>query len=87
MFVKLYDEKMVFETSSAQNTSCYSTVLKELDSLVSSNKHRNSEPNQIREALMKGYVEMSTINLSICRESLHLEYEAEYTFERLVTGG
>ena len=43
--------------------------------------------NQMREALEKGYVEMSQINLSICSECLHLEYEAEHIVERLVTGG
>ena len=48
-------------------------------------KHMQS--NQIREALMKGYVEMSHINLSICSECLHAEYEAEHMVERLVSGG
>ena len=36
---------------------------------------------------MKGYVEMSHINLSICTECLHAEYEAQHTTERLVSGG
>lgn len=45
------------------------------------------QPNQIREALIKGYVEMSQINLSISSECVHAEYEAEYTVERLVSGG
>lgn len=48
---------------------------------------RHMQPNQIREALMKGYVEMSHINLSICWECLYAEYEAEHTVERLVSGG
>ena len=48
-------------------------------------KHMQS--NQIREALMKGYVEMSHINLSIASECLHAEYEAEHMVERLVSGG
>lgn len=47
----------------------------------------HKQPNQIREALMKGYVEMSQLNLSICRECLHAEYEAEHMVERLVSGG
>jgi len=47
----------------------------------------HKQPNQIREALMKGYVEMSQINLSISSECLHAEYEAEHTVERLVSGG
>lgn len=48
---------------------------------------KRGQLNQIREALIKGYVEMSNINLSICSECLHLEYEAEHIVERLVTGG
>ncbi|MFJ8237697.1 transcriptional regulator [Ureibacillus sp. NPDC094379] len=47
----------------------------------------HKQPNQIREALMKGYVEMSQINLTICSECLHAEYEAEHMVERLVSGG
>lgn len=45
------------------------------------------QPNQIREAMMKGYVEMSSINLSIASECLYAEYEAQHTVERLVSGG
>lgn len=48
---------------------------------------KHAQPNQIREALMKGYVEMSHINLTICSECLHAEYEAEHMVERLVSGG
>ena len=48
---------------------------------------KHMQPNQIREALMKGYVEMSQINLTICSECLHAEYEAEHMVERLVSGG
>ena len=48
---------------------------------------KHKQPNQIREALMKGYVEMSQINLTICSECLHAEYEAEHMVERLVSGG
>lgn len=48
-------------------------------------KHYQS--NQIREAMMKGYVEMSHINLSIASECSHAEYEAEHAVERLVSGG
>jgi len=47
----------------------------------------HKQPNQIREALMKGYVEMSQINLTICSECLQAEYEAEHMVERLVSGG
>lgn len=48
---------------------------------------KHLQPNLIREAMIKGYVEMSHINLSIASECLHLEYEAEHTVERLVSGG
>lgn len=48
---------------------------------------KQGQLNQMREALEKGYMEMSQINLSICSECLHLEYEAEHIVERLVTGG
>ncbi|MBT2571736.1 MULTISPECIES: transcriptional regulator [Planococcaceae] len=41
----------------------------------------------IREAMIKGYVEMSQINLSIACECSHAEYEAEHTTVRLVSGG
>ncbi len=45
------------------------------------------EPDAIREAMMQGYVEMSQINLKIAMECLHVEYEAQHTVERLVSGG
>ena len=48
---------------------------------------KKGQANLIREAMMKGYVEMSHINLSICTECLHAEYEAQHTTERLVSGG
>lgn len=48
---------------------------------------KHEQPNLIREALIKGYVEMSHINLTICSECLHAEYEAEHMVERLVSGG
>lgn len=54
----------------------------------SSNKVKQKQPNQMREALERGYVEMSHINLMICSECLHAEYEAEHMVEqRLVSGG
>lgn len=59
------------------------------EALASASKRREAaskQPNQIREALMKGYVEMSQINLSICSECLHVEYEAQHMVERLVSG-
>ena len=50
------------------------------------NLSRYKQPNHIREALKKGYVEMSHINLLICNECLHAEYEADHMVERLVSG-
>lgn len=47
---------------------------------------RYKQPNYIREALEKGYVEMSHINLSICKECMQAEFEAEHMVERLVSG-
>ena len=54
------------------------------DFVYISTKH---EPDTIREAMMKGYVEMSQINLMIAAECLHVEFEAQHTMERLVSGG
>ena len=45
------------------------------------------ESDTIREEMMKGYVEMSQINLKIATEYLHVEFEAQHTVERLVSGG
>ena len=48
---------------------------------------KQEQQKQIREALMKGYVEMAHINLTICTECQYAEYEAQHTTERLVSGG
>ncbi len=45
------------------------------------------ESETIREEMMRGYVEMSQINLKISTECLHVEFEAQHTVERLVSGG
>lgn len=45
------------------------------------------EPEVIREEMMKGYLEMSKINLKIATECLHVEFEAQHKVERLVSGG
>lgn len=34
------------------------------------------EKNELERALIEGYIEMSEINLSIARESFHMESEA-----------
>ena len=59
----------------------------EVTYMSAENFSKQKQPNQIREALMKGYVEMSHINLTICSECLHAEYEAQHIVERLVSGG
>ena len=59
----------------------------EVTYMSAENFSKQKQPNQIREALMKGYVEMSHINLDICSECLHAEYEAQHIVERLVSGG
>ncbi len=45
------------------------------------------QTDTIREEMIKGYVEMSQINLKIATECLHVEFEAQHTMERLVSGG
>ncbi|WP_179860893.1 transcriptional regulator [Bhargavaea cecembensis] len=55
--------------------------------LSTTRRTEDDQSNLIREAMMKGYVEMSHINLSIATECLYAEYEAEHTLERLVSGG
>ena len=57
------------------------------NSLLKTDFIKHEQPNQIREALIKGYVEMSHINLTICLECQYAEYEAQHTTERLVSGG
>lgn len=62
-----------FEKQYRQQTVRHSDVV-----YVSTRKNvKQMQPNQIRESLEKGYVEMSQLNLSICYECLHAEYEAE----------
>lgn len=96
MYVKLYNEKVLYEVKSTdidivkaynELTSLTGLYSLELYNVSGIDFKGQKEPNQIREALIKGYVEMSNINLSICRECLQAEYEAEYTVERLVSGG
>lgn len=65
------------------------TVSKNEDSLyVTTKRYKKIDlKNDMREAMIKGYGEMSQINLLICSECMHLEYEAEHMVERLVCGG
>ena len=61
--------------------------LTEFNSTATISISKQEQQKQIREALMKGYVEMSHINLTICNECQHAEYDAQHTTERLVSGG
>lgn len=56
---------------------------------ISTKRYETSpQAEEIREELMKGYVEMSAINLTIAVECSHLEYEAhDKLLERYVIGG
>ena len=57
------------------------------NSITMNSISKQEQQKQIREALMKGYVEMSHINLTICMECQFAENEAQHTTERLVSGG
>jgi CopG family transcriptional regulator / antitoxin EndoAI len=48
---------------------------------------RERKKRQIRESMRRGYMEMAKINLNIASEAFLLEYEADHTVERLVSGG
>ncbi|MBF4501173.1 transcriptional regulator [Savagea sp. SN6] len=54
---------------------------------ISADHSELEDIEHLREIMMKGYVEMSQINLKIATECLHVEYEAQHTMERLVSGG
>lgn len=84
VIIALPDELSIqFERTLGRSINSNGTIL-----YLSARKYmEHMQPNQLREALMKGYVEMSHINLSICGECLHAEYEAEHMVERLVSGG
>jgi CopG family transcriptional regulator / antitoxin EndoAI len=80
--INLQNEQLQFVEESSSN------LYKKNEHSYSSNEiHNHKQQNQIREALMKGYVEMSHINLAISKECEHVEYEAQHTVERLVSGG
>jgi len=87
----VYEKKLREATIAVQDRLFLQTKeVIEGESFVRSLARKNlmqEQPNQIREAMMKGYVEMSHINLSIASECLQAEYEAQHTVERLVSGG
>lgn len=86
---KVNDAKEIQVAHSHDVMDCYGVENNQDDTVVYVSKRRalDCKPKQIREALIKGYVEMAQINLSISSECLHAEYEAEHTVERLVSGG
>jgi CopG family transcriptional regulator/antitoxin EndoAI len=68
----------------------YKQITKNTEEFINNSTKRfihTTQKNHMREAMVKGYTEMSQINLSICSECLHVEYEAEHMVERLVSGG
>ncbi|MFF5996266.1 MULTISPECIES: transcriptional regulator [unclassified Lysinibacillus] len=94
----MYAKKLETQDLMVKQTNDFFTEFKHMFELIyfsenevtymsTENFSKHTQPNHIREALMKGYVEMSHINLAICRECLHAEYEAEHMVERLVSGG
>lgn len=84
VIIEIPDELVIqFERTLGHNIISDGTI-----TYLSTRKYiEHMQPNQLREALRKGYVEMSHINLSICGECSHAEYEAEHMVERLVSGG
>lgn len=71
------NEDAIFQREPEQDGFAYST-----------GQHKeDGEACSIREAMIKGYVEMSQINLNIAAECLYAEFEAQHTVERCVSGG
>lgn len=48
---------------------------------------RDKKKKQVREAMKRGYLEMSKINLTIASESFLAEFEAENILKSRVSGG
>ena len=81
---------IIKEYTNYLNALFESYAISELTKFNSTPMHsisKQEQQKQIREALMKGYVEMSHINLTICMECQYAEYDAQHTTERLVSGG
>lgn len=72
------NEDAIFQWEQVQEDFVYMTGEKHI---------RNGEASLIREAMIRGYVEMSQINLNIAAECLYAEFEAQHTVERCVSGG
>lgn len=72
------NEDAIFQWEQVQEDFVYMTKEKHIE---------NGEASLIREAMIRGYVEMSQINLNIAAECLYAEFEAQHTVERCVSGG
>lgn len=58
-----------------------------LSGLPTERNLQSDEQQQLREAMMKGYVEMAELNLQIAEDFSYAEYEAAHVVERLLIGG
>lgn len=72
------NEDAIFQWEQVQEDFVYMTDVKHIE---------NGEASLLREAMIRGYVEMSQINLKIAAECLYAEFEAQHTVERCVSGG
>lgn len=72
------NEDAIFQREQMQKDSVYMTSEKHIE---------YGEASLLREAMIRGYVEMSQINLNIAAECLYAEFEAQHTVERCVIGG
>ncbi|PIC65101.1 transcriptional regulator [Sporosarcina sp. P13] len=72
------NEDATFKREQLQDDFVYMTTARHME---------NGEASLLREAMIRGYVEMSQINLNIAAECLYAEFEAQHTVERCVSGG
>ncbi|WP_240315607.1 transcriptional regulator [Sporosarcina sp. PTS2304] len=72
------NEDATFKRGQLQGDFVYMTTARHME---------NDEASLLREAMIRGYVEMSQINLNIAAECLYAEFEAQHTVERCVSGG
>lgn len=72
------NEDATFQREQLQNDFVYMTAERHME---------DGEASLLREAMIRGYVEMSQINLNIATECLYAEFEAQHTVERCVSGG
>ncbi|WP_153732267.1 transcriptional regulator [Sporosarcina obsidiansis] len=72
------NEDAIFQRERVQGDFVYVTTERHME---------YGEASLLREAMIRGYVEMSQINLNIAAECLYAEFEAQHTVERCVSGG